>query len=379
MKSRSTPALLVAEQKIFHEVVALLDVEVALLGGGFGVGELDVFAAGHGGAGDGEGDGFVVVFSGGALGGVVGHDEDAPFRVGLEFLEDGADDVFVDGFDGGDFFGVVGGVGGFVGGVDVAADEVVVVEGVDGGLALGGVVGVMVGGDAGGGEVGPAEEVGDAAEEVDGGDHGAGFFEAGLEGGDVGGFALAPEPDVGGFVFLEVSAGEVDVVVFEEIVGAGDEGGEDVAAFAAGHVGFDGLVGDVVGRGGFEAGEVAAPPPSAIGHEVAVGDAGEEGEGGCAGVWGEGFADVIEEDAGFFVADVTGGVVEHDAVDDGDEVAAEDPVELWVEGEAHGGGFEGGAAGMIFGGVVAQEAEGADIGAGGIVGGRGADGAELAV
>ena len=158
------------------------------------------------------------VEAGGALGGVVGHDEDAPLGIRLELGEDGADDVFVDGFDTGDFFLVVGGVGGFVGGFDVANDEVVLVEGVAGDLALHGVVGVVVAGDAGAVEVGPAQEVGDAAEEVHGGDHGAFFVETGLEGGDVGGAALAPEPDVGGFVFAQVAAGEVDVVVFEDFV-----------------------------------------------------------------------------------------------------------------------------------------------------------------
>src|SRR5271169_1480132 len=65
-----TPALLVAVEEVFHEVVALLDVEVGLFGGGFGVGELDILAGGHAGDGDGEGDGFVVVLAGHALGGV---------------------------------------------------------------------------------------------------------------------------------------------------------------------------------------------------------------------------------------------------------------------------------------------------------------------
>ena len=72
-----------------------------------------------------------------------------------------------------------------------------------------------------------------------------------------------------------------------------------------------------------------------------------------------------------------GPMVHHDAVDDRHEVAAEDPVALGVELEAHGGGFERSTTGVILGRVISQQAERADIRAGGVAGRRGADGPQF--
>ena len=44
-------------EDVFHEFEALLDVEVGLFGGGFGVGELEVLAGGDGDLETGEGSG----------------------------------------------------------------------------------------------------------------------------------------------------------------------------------------------------------------------------------------------------------------------------------------------------------------------------------
>src|SRR5690242_19038618 len=120
----------------------------------------------------------------------------------------------------------------------MAADDVVFVQVVAGVLALSGIVGVMVAGDAGDIQVGPAQQVGDAAEQIDGGDHGAGFSEAFLEGRNVGGLALAPQPDVGGLIFAQVFAGEIDFVIFEDFVRAFDEIGNELGVFAFGHAAF---------------------------------------------------------------------------------------------------------------------------------------------
>src|SRR5205823_5566195 len=97
---------------------------------------------------------------------------------------------------------------------------------------------------------------------------------------------------------------------------------------------------------------------AAVDEEVAVGDAGVELEAGG----GDGARQSIDESFGVGVGDSAGGVVFHDAVNHGDEVAAEDPVG-GGERDVLGGGFEGSAAGVVFGGIVAEEGHGGDVGA----------------
>ena len=61
---------------------------------------------------------------------------------------------------------------------------------------------------------------------------------------------------------------------------------------------------------------------AAIDQEIPVADAVVEFEAGEV----EGAREVGDEALGFGVGDAAGGVILHDAVDDGNEVAAEDPV-----------------------------------------------------
>ena len=118
------------------------------------------------------------MLAGAAEGVVIRHHEEAVVASAGEFARDGADDVRVDGLECGDFDDDVALMAGFVGTFDVAADDVVGVEGGDRGSALSGVVGVVVAGEAGHFEAVPADVGGDAAEEIDAGDHAAAEAEA---------------------------------------------------------------------------------------------------------------------------------------------------------------------------------------------------------
>ena len=79
---------------------------------------------------------------------MVGRDENAILAVLLQRLMERADNVPVDLFQGLDLGGRVAFVRGLVGRLDVNADQVHVLEGLDRVTALGGVVGVEVAGGA---------------------------------------------------------------------------------------------------------------------------------------------------------------------------------------------------------------------------------------
>ncbi len=245
-------------------------------------------------------------------------------------------------------------------------DEVVLVECGDGGRPLAGVVGVVEAGHAIDVEDVPLHEGAQATEQVNGGDHSA-VFDAEFfgEGGHLGRVALTPEPDLGGGVESGLAADQVDGVIGEEFGGLLHDPAEDVRTFAFWEVFGGGEIGDFVGWGGGDIKGLVAT----VDEEVAVGDAGVEFEAGDI----EGLREIVDEAMSFGVGDSACGVVFHDAVGDGDKVAAEDPVG-GRQGDALGGGFEGSAAGVVFSGVVAEEAHDGDIGAGLEAIGDGSDG-----
>ena len=116
------------------------------------------------------------------------------------------------------------------------------------------------------------------------------------------------------------------------------------------------LLGDFVRRLG---GDVEFFMP-AIDQQVAIAHAGVELE---ARRMSRSRASSRDEPLRLGVGDPAGGVVLHDAVDDGDEIAAEDPVGR-RERNALGRRFERRPAGVILLRVVAQQAHGRDVAAG---------------
>lgn len=61
---------------------------------------------------------------------------------------------------------------------------------------------------------------------------------------------------------------------------------------------------------------------------------------------------------------MTGGEIAHGLVFDGHQIAADGPI-VGAQCDSLGGGFEGSAAGEMLQGVVAEQAEAGDVGAGG--------------
>lgn len=251
----------------------------------------------------------------------------------------------------------------FVGGFDVKVGEVVVFEGLEGGVDFALVVGVEEAGgagDAGGVEAGKDAE---AAYEVDGGDDGAGASEFFLVGGEGHGASLAPEPDLGGGGFAAGDASAVDGVVGEDGLGAFHEIDKGGPVGSGGEVFVDALSGNVVGGLGVDVGGSVFPD-----DEVAVADAAVEVDVVVAEMFLEGG----DEGVSVFGGDVSGGVIIHASVADGDEVAADGDI-VGLEGDAGAGGFDGCASGVVFGWVVPEEAEVGDIAAGSEGDGDGVD------
>ncbi len=75
---------------------------------------------------------------------MIGRDQDAPLIIGAENFSDRPDDVGINPLEGLDLGGVPALVAGFVGSLDMNADDVVLVESFDGVCALGSIVGVEV-------------------------------------------------------------------------------------------------------------------------------------------------------------------------------------------------------------------------------------------
>ena len=275
---------------------------------------------------------------------------------------DGPDDVFVDALEGFGFCSDVAFVRGFIGGFDVDDDEVFAgLEGLDGVVTFGGVVGIEVAGGSGDVDDVPAEESSDAAEKVDGGDDGGldaeAFFE-GLEGRPA---ALSPEPDLSCGVFAVGESGLVVGVGREDGLAALHQVEKEVRAFALREVGGDGFFGDIVRRFGFGGCVEGAVVvfAAAVDEEVAVADTFIE----CpSGIIGDEFLHLGDELCGEGVGDLSCGEAGHRVVEDGDEVAADGPV-VRSEFDALCSGFEGGAAGVELEGAVAEEAHGADVAA----------------
>lgn len=348
--------------------MAEVDGEVAFGGVRFAVGAFEDgvdAVAGHAERGRGVG-----VYAFADRRGVIGGDQDSPFVEGAEFVEDGADDVLVDLLEGFDFCGGVAEVARFVGGLDVDNDEIVVVEGGDGGGTFARVVRVQKAGCSFDVEHGHADSFGEAANEIDGGDDRAADAISFVKWFERFGATLPPEPDVRSGVLAEVAADKVNVVAGEDFAGLLHDADDPVGAGAVGHIVGDVAIGDIMRRGALE-----LSVGSVVGdHEVAVGDAGVEAEASPA----EFFVEVGDEQVGFALGDVAGGEVLHDFVDDGDEVATEDEL-VGADVDIAGGCFERGAAGVVHFWVVAEEREGGDVAAGGEAGRDGVDEALAAV
>ena len=113
---------------------------------------------------------------------------------------------------------------------------------------------------------------------------------------------------------------------------------------------------------------------AAIDEQVAIAYAGVELEILELEVIGK----IGNEPLGLGVGDSAGGVIFHYSVDDGDEIAAEDPIG-GRKGNSLGGGLEGSAASVINFGVIPQQAHGCDIAAAFETFGDGAHEADAAI
>jgi len=113
----------------------------------------------------------------------------------------------------------------------------------------------------------------------------------------------------------------VDLVTGQGHLALGDDLIEKFRVRAAhGQVLADRLARDVVGRGGDQLAPVALA--AAVHHDVAVAHAGVQRHAGQVSV----FREVGQQAAAFVAADVARRVVLHHAVDDRDQIHAEDPV-----------------------------------------------------
>ena len=258
-----------------HQLVTPLEGRAAgFEGGGFIVGQP---GAGEADAGHRPGDPGPVVGLGPDQGGVVGRDED-PAAVGGDRPAERADDLAVDPLQGLDLGVGPAFVAGLVGGLDVDADDVVVLQGLDPGPPLGRVVGVEVAGRARDVDPVPA---GEDARPPGRGRRPRGSPPSGRGAtwnlGSLGAFPC-PQSQMalaGGLPRGQPVA--VDRVVADDLGPGGDQLAEQFRPGPPGQVVGGRLVGLVVGRGGqgvvAERGGPARPP---VDHQVPVADAGEE-------------------------------------------------------------------------------------------------------
>ncbi len=242
-------------------------------------------------------------------------------------------------------------VAGLVGGLDVNADDVVILESLDAITPLGRVIGVEVARRARDIDPIPAGEDAHASNQVDGGNDGPSEAVNLLEPGQARGFPLAPEPDGVGWGFAASQAVEVHRVIANDLGPGG--------ARTSGQVIGGGLVGLVVRGGGQRiVGERGGSTDPSINQEVPVADSGKELDLRPT----ESGLESINQSPGFIRRDMSGGEVAQTAVADGHQVATNRPV-IRAEGDARRGGFERSTTGEDSFGVIAEKAQGRDVAA----------------